>query len=283
MTIFRTGRIEPYGMFRIPLPTFPLAAVIALSSCGGSRPVTTAPTSTSVLVKHNVNAALYQNASAEVAWLYEQGYAFARVKLDANLAVPDSLPPAVVLDVDETVLDNSPYEVENIIMGRGFSDSTWKAWTARSVAPPVPGALAFLKYAVERGCAVYYITNRHHSEKEATLANLRKHGFPMADDAHVITMGDTSDKTARRNAVQRTHRVVLLVGDQLTDLDQVFRERGDAQGLPLLVAHRAELEKNFILLPNAVYGYWRDAITGRGTDAEKQRRVEEFLQQRSPR
>lgn len=283
MTIFLTGTIEPYRMHSPFHTTLPLAALIVLSACGGSRPAATAPTATSVLVKHNVNAALYQNASAEVAWLYEQGYAFARVKLDANLAMSDTLPPAVIVDVDETVLDNSPYEVENITLGHGFNDSTWKAWTGRAIAPPVPGALNFLIYAAEHGCAVFYITNRHHSEKEATIINLRKHGFPMADDAHVLTMGDSSDKTSRRNTVQRTHRVVLFVGDQLTDLDQLFRDRSDAQGLPLLGAHRAELERNFILLPNAVYGYWRDAITGRGTDAEKQRRVEEFLQQRSPR
>lgn len=263
--------------------TLPLITLAVLSACSGQRPTATAPSAASVLVKHNVNAALYQNASAEVAWLFEQGYAFARVKLDANLAVPDTLPPAVVVDVDETVLDNSPYEIECLSLGRSFNDSTWKAWTARAIAPAVPGALDFLAHAVERGCAVFYITNRHHSEKEATIANLRKHGFPMADDAHVVTMGETSDKTARRNAVQRTHRIVLFVGDQLTDLDQVFRDRSDAQGLPLLRQHRAELERNFILLPNSSYGYWRDAITGRGTDGEKQRRVEEFLQQRAPR
>jgi 5'-nucleotidase (lipoprotein e(P4) family) len=280
MTTSRTGTTEPDRMIRTSHTALPIAALFALSACVGPRP---APTATSQLAKYNVNAALYQNASAEVAWLYEQAYAFARVKLDANLAVPGDLPPAVIVDVDETVLDNSSYEVENITMGRVYTDSTWKAWTARAAAPPVPGALAFLEHAVQRGCAVFYITNRHHSEKEATIANLRKHGFPMADDEHVLTMGESSDKTARRQQVQRTHRVVLSVGDQLTDLDQLFRDRGKALGLPLLEEHREALERDFILLPNSVYGYWRDAITGRGTDAEKQRRVEEFLQQRSPR
>lgn len=259
-----------------------LILTLVLLSCSAPRTVVVPAGGDAVqaLSQQNVNATLYQNASAEVAWLYEQGYAFARIKLDANLAEPDSLPPAVIVDVDETVLDNSPYELENILAGRNYSPDTWKAWTARAEAKALPGALEFLRYAVSRGCSVYYITNRDADEKGATIANLAALGFPLADSAHVWTMEGTSDKTARRSAVQQRHRVVLLVGDQLTDYSQVLKDRSNQLGLPTLNALSGELSKHFILLPNATYGYWRDGITGRGTEVEKVERVRQFIQQR---
>ena len=257
-----------------------LATATLLAACTTPRPAAQVHMQgRPVLAEQNVNAAVYQHSSAEVAWLFEQGYAFARVKLDAQLAVPDSLPPAVIVDVDETVLDNSPYEVDNIARGRTYADSTWKVWTARAIAPPVPGALQFLQYAVQRGCTIFYITNRHHSEKEATITNLKRHGFPMADAEHVRTMGESSDKTERRDQVRQAHRVVLMVGDQLTDFDQTFRDRREAMGLPDLHRMQDDLHRSFILLPNSVYGYWRDAVTGRGSDQEKQGMVDQFLQQ----
>lgn len=260
-----------------------LGPFLGLWACTASRPLAGDPETEAAgeLVSHNVNATLYQNASAEVAWLYEQGYAFARLKLDANLSVPDSLPPAVIVDVDETVLDNSPYELENLRAGRSYSPTTWKAWTARAEARACPGALDFLTYAASRGCAVYYITNRDADEKGATIANLARLGFPMADSAHVRTMEGTSDKTVRRDDVRRAHRVVLLVGDQLTDFEQVLKDRSVDLGLPAMYGMSAPLAKDFILLPNATYGYWRDGITGKGTAVEKRDRVRTFIEQRT--
>ncbi len=268
-------------MMRTPT-LLPLLPVLGLWSCTATQPLAVDPeaAATRELVTQNVNATLYQNASAEVAWLFEQGYAFARLKLDANLATADSLPPAVIVDVDETVLDNSPYELENIRAGRTYTPATWKQWTARAEAKALPGAVQFLTYAASRGCAVYYITNRDADEKQATIANLARLGFPMADSVHVRTMEGSSDKTARRDAVGGSHRVVLLVGDQLTDFDQVLKDRSVDQGLPTLYRMEQELSRLFVLLPNATYGYWRDGITGKGSAVEKSGRVRTFIDQR---
>lgn len=267
-----------------PLLPASLLATLLFAACATPRPVVPAPDPVHAFSQQNVNAALYQNASAEVAWLFEQAYAHARLKLDANLARPDTtgLPPAVIVDVDETVLDNSPYEMENLLHGRTYAPHTWKAWTARAAAAPIPGALAFLRYAAERGCAVFYITNRETDEQGPTIANLARYGFPMADSAHVMTMAGTSDKTPRRELVKRTHRVVLYVGDQLTDYDQALKDRSNDLGLPAMYAMREALEREMILLPNVAYGYWRDAITGRGTAEEKMERVRQFIEQRVP-
>lgn len=259
------------------------AAVMLLVACSGPRHMGSSvqPDPALSISQQNVNAALYQNASAEVAWLQEQAYAHARLKLDANLKETWPLPTAIIVDVDETVLDNSPYEMENLALGRSYTPDTWKGWTSQASAKPIPGALAFVEYAVSQGCAVFYLTNRDHDETGATIINLAAQGFPMADSVHVLTMQGTSDKTPRQLHVQRDHSVVLYVGDQLTDYRQALKDRSNERGFPTMRAMEEELSRYFILLPNSTYGYWRDGITGKGSDAEKLLRVKGFIEERS--
>lgn len=255
-----------------------------LIACHVSRPVTQAtdPASTReaavLLSQQNVDATLYQYASAEVHRLYQQGYELARIRLDANLERPHVLPPAVIVDIDETVLDNSPSNVTDIAQGRTFSPVEWKQWTAMASAKAVPGAVDFLNYAASRGCTIYYISNREMDEKTVTIKNLQAAGFPMADQAHVMPMGSTSDKTERRVEVAKDHYIALLIGDQLTDLDQSFKDRSIDLGKPHVDAMRDSLERYFILLPNSIYGTWLNAISGR-PDAVQLDNKARFLQQ----
>lgn len=229
------------------------------------------------LSRQNVDAVIYQNASAEVHRLYQQGYALARVRLDANLERPHALPPAVIVDIDETVLDNSPSNAEDAAMGRTFSPAEWKRWTAMAKAKALPGAVDFLNHAVGKGCAVFYITNREMDEKEATMKNLIAEGFPMVDEAHVMPMAGTSDKTERRAEVAKGHFIALLVGDQLTDFDQSLKDRSVEDGKYRVDALRDTLDRYFILLPNAMYGVWLNAVAG--PDTAKLDNKERFLQE----
>lgn len=215
------------------------------------------------LAQQNVDATIYQHMSAEVYRLFQQGYELAQIRLDANLARPHTLPPAVIVDIDETVLDNSPYQVTNAASGRTYSPETWKQWTAKASAKALPGAVEFLNYAAGRGCAVYYISNRETDELGPTLRNLASEGFPMVDTAHVILMHGTSDKTARRAQVAASHYIALLAGDQLRDFDESFKNRSVDHGRPLVDAQRDTLERYFIMLPNSMYGTWLDAVSGK--------------------
>ena len=232
------------------------------------------------LSQQGVDGTIYQNASAEVHRLYQQGYELARIRLDANLARPHSLPPAVIVDIDETVLDNSPYQAANSAKGLTYSPKTWKEWTAMAKAKALPGAVQFLNYAVGKGCIVFYISNREEDEKDATVRNLGSEGFPMADTAHVMPMSSTSDKTARRAEVAKTHSIILLVGDQLTDFDEGFKDRGVGEGKPHVDAMRDTLDRYFIMLPNSMYGTWLNAVSGK-PDSAKTGNKERFLRANS--
>jgi 5'-nucleotidase (lipoprotein e(P4) family) len=257
----------------------------ALLACRSNKPAAAvstadqaAPTDTMALLSSmGADAVLWQNTSAEAYRLYQQGYELARIRLAENLLKADKRPPAVIVDIDETILDNSPYQVDAIRRGRTFDQDEWRAWTDRAAAKASPGALEFLKHAAQQRCEVFYITNRDVREKASTLKNLQDVGFPFADEDHLRLMEGTSDKTERRAYIAANYQVVLLVGDQLRDFDERFKDRSANYGKGAVDALRDSLAQYFILLPNPMYGTYRDAIQGKGTDALKHARMKAWF------
>jgi len=134
--------------------------------------------------------AWYQHA-AEMTALYYQGFNIAQQRLDEALATNSgSKPLAVVVDIDETMLDNSPYETAVIL--KNTTIPNWNSWVTKAGAKSLPGAIEFVKYAESKNVEIFYITNRDDYEKEATIMNLIKEGFPFADNNHVLTRNDTA-------------------------------------------------------------------------------------------
>ena len=246
-----------------------LAFGLMLSACTTQQILVEDRTVSCNLSDHGKNAVIYQNTSAEVHLLFKQAYALAKIKLDANLAEQQEKPVAVVLDVDETVLDNSRYELERIAEGKTYTPESWAAWVERKEATAIPGSKEFISYAKSKGCSIFYITNRAQAEEEATVENLVQLGYPDADGEHVLTKSATSDKTSRRYTVLKSHDVLLYVGDQLTDYKQLFKDRTENYGKTLVDNNYKDLDKYFVLTPNAVYGTWKDAISGKGSSDEK--------------
>ncbi len=247
----------------------PVAAAPApISEAQATVTTGTVPYVAFALSQQNADAAIYQNSSAEIHRLFQQCYELAQLRLDANLAKPHVLPAAVIVDIDETVLDNSPYQITSVAQGRTFTQANWAEWTVKAEAKALPGALDFLRYAKGRGCSIFYISNRSIAEQEATIKNLASLGFPDADDRHVLCMDKTSDKTERRAQVKASHYIALLCGDQLRDFDESFKDRTTDYGRPRVDAMQDTLSSYFIMLPNAMYGTWLDAVGGK-TDSLK--------------
>lgn len=266
-----------------------IVPVITLLACGGPKAVVHTPSEidpSAQLATMGSDAALWQHSSAEVYWIYRQAYETAATRLMWNIVElgktlgtgSERRPMAVIVDIDETVLDNSPYNLHLAKAGRVYEADTWKTWTDSAVAKPSPGALEFLHTARKAGCEVFYITNRDVRERASTLKNLNALGFPDADDAHLLLMDGASDKTERRARVRATHDVMLLVGDQLRDFDERFKDRSVDDGRNVVDALADSLSKYFILLPNPMYGTYRDAIQGKGTEAEKLQRTRDWFQ-----
>ena len=134
--------------------------------------------------------------SVEYKALSEQTYRAAADHLDQALKeknwdalVPEErgnacqpgLKPAVVMDVDETVLDNSPYQARLVRDGTDYDEVSWDQWVAEKKAKPLPGVVDFAKAANAKGVTVLYISNRAVHLKEATIANLKPSGMPVAN------------------------------------------------------------------------------------------------------
>ncbi len=244
-----------------------------------------------------LNANLWQQTAEEYRASSLQAYAAARRALDAALADPTwtaateqsgdfaSRPPAIILDVDETVLDNSPYAARLIRKRERYASDSWTAWCNESAAPPVPGAAELTRYAAERGVTVFYVTNRDVGVQEATRENLRRQGFPLAAERETLfTRGSReewkeSDKGPRRKFVADQFRVLLLVGDDLGDFLSGVKQSVE-QREALARPYAAYWGSRWIMLSNPVYGSWEDALLGfeRGLpEAELLRRKLEAL------
>jgi 5'-nucleotidase (lipoprotein e(P4) family) len=204
---------------------------------------------------------LWYQRSAEMQALYYQGYNIAKQSLERMLARPDNKKPkAVIMDIDETVLDNSPVEAYQVINNVQFSDSIWLAWVKKACAEPLPGALDFIRFAESKEVEVFYISNRKSpAEYEPTIINLREKGFPFADSVHVILKKESRSKEIRRKYIAEKYDILLLIGDNLADFDSVFENRSDDLGFGAVKNKKDEFGNRFIVLPDPMYGPWIDA------------------------
>jgi len=171
-------------------------------------------------------------------------------------------PPAIIVDVDETVLDNSAYEARLILYKENYP-SGWDDWCCEEKAQAIPGASEYLSEASHRGVAIFYVTNRDVKLDECTWRNLRAQGFPQTATAEqVLSKGERegwgSDKTTRREYIAKSHRIIQIAGDNLGDF---ISYRGTLEQRDSLAkAHDAKWGAQWFMVPNAMYGDWERAI-----------------------
>ncbi|MFZ9479222.1 MAG: 5'-nucleotidase, lipoprotein e(P4) family [Steroidobacteraceae bacterium] len=259
------------GMLSIPLAVARPAATPAL-------PVT---------AREQLNATLWLQRATEYELATLQVYRLATERLTTVIAAPGSaateqwgvaatqfatLPTAIVVDLDETVLDNTYYQARQLLQGREYDEASWQAWMQEAAATAIPGAVEFLRLAAAAGHRIFYVTNRLCQRLEsspddpcpartATLRNLRVLGLPNLDDPESLMLRgerpqwSSSDKSVRRSAIAERYRIVALVGDDLRD----FVDRS------VFESRRGELAHLFgtrwFLLPNPIYGSWERELT----------------------
>lgn len=232
-----------------------------------------------------LDAVLWTQTSIEHELIYRQIFASATRQLDTALADPTwdalalpprdlaGLPPAVVVDIDETVLDNVPLNARDILTNQVYSYDRWNTWVDQAKAQALPGAVEFLQAADKKGITVYYITNREHSQVQATVNNLRLRGFPVAHNEQVLAASTPTGgceqagygKNCRRQWVASHARVLMLAGDSFGDFVQA-EHNTLADQRKAAAPYLAWLGQRWFLLPNPTYGNWYSAPYG---DQEK--------------
>lgn len=229
----------------------------------------------------SLNATAWFQTSVERDLVYRAIYRAAAVQLPAALADkrwdalqkedrgndPRKLPPAIIVDVDETVLDNSPSSVRQIREQRGFDDANWNLWVNERKAKALPGAAEFLNAAAKRGVTIFYISNRTADQAQATIDNLRSAGFPIKDASQFLGLGtvvegceqEGSEKSCRRQLVGRGYRVLMQFGDQVGDFVQILANT--PEGRRAAIAPYADwIGQRWWALPNPLYGSWEPAL-----------------------
>ena len=262
--------------------------VLLLAACATSTTTTstsTSPPATPVVATtpcnpgHSIlNAVLWVQSSAEFQAASRQTYAMARRALDEALADPTRVgameetnadpaqPPAIVVDADETVLDNTPFEARVVQAGMTFDEKMWKQWVAEGNAAAMPGAAEFLRHAQSRGVTVFYITNRDEDERPGTLANLQKLGLPLDPNVDTLLLRQDpkmSDKSPRRKQVADRYRLLLLVGDDLNDFANL-RSASWSERDAFIRQTESWWGTRWFLVPNPMYGSFERAVIGSG-------------------
>jgi 5'-nucleotidase (lipoprotein e(P4) family) len=234
--------------------------------------------------REQLNATLWMQTAPEYRAIVEQVYRHAAERIAApatgSAAIEQAdipaetlarLPVAVVLDLDETVLDNTAYQARLLRDHAMYDAKTWGEWVGAGKALAVPGAREFIAKARLLGYTVFYISNRDCTAppptaadpcpaKTATMQNLVELGIESAPDAQRLLLRgerpewNNSNKSRRRAFVAANYRIAALVGDDLGDFVDPQRYAGD----------RARLESRFgdswFLLPNPIYGSWARAF-----------------------
>lgn len=221
-------------------------------------------------------ATLWIQRSAEFHALSLQAFNVAHDRLNLALARrhAQDKPLAVVVDVDDTVLDTTSYGGWALREGRTYDSQSWADWVDDAVSTASPGAVEFLNYAHASGVDVYYITNRKAAGKQATIANLAALGFPQANAEHVMPRTDSSDKTARRARVTQEHDIALLMGDNLGDFDQAFQQSTTRARNAEVARQADQFGRRFVLLPNPTYGEWEGVLyDGNWSASEREKRA----------
>lgn len=233
---------------------------VTVSSCRVQKNNAIGATGKPLVVEGSLWGAMWQQKASEYRALCYQAYNIARLRIDNILQQQHNKPVAIVTDIDETVLDNSPYAVHRALKDSGYSDESWMTWTFKAECDTVPGALSFLKYAAGKGVHIFYITNRLEAERKPTLMNLQHWNFPDATDDHLYLKQTTSGKEPRRSIVAKEHEIVLLCGDNLSDFSAVFDKQPFSERDKRVTDNASLFGEKFIVLPNASYGDWEGAL-----------------------
>jgi acid phosphatase len=258
---------------RAPLTALILAALLTggLSGCAVVEKMKSESAAPAVSANDNLNAVLWTQHSVEFKGNAETAFALARIRLDQALkdrrwtAAPaeqtgkfGNLPPAVVLDVDETLLDNSAYQAWNITAGTDFDPKSWTAFVNSKSSLPIPGALEFTQYAAAKGVTVFYVTNRSKDEEPATRENLEMYKFPLSAKVDtVLTQEEQPDwksaKGTRRAVIAKNYRILLDIGDNFGDFVDDYKGSEDERQ-KIWEDNKARWGREWIVIANPTYG-----------------------------
>ena len=193
-------------------------------------------------------------------------------------------PLAIVLDADETVVDNTKLMGESIANGNGRFDAPWwRQAVHQGKSQAMPGAVEFLNEVHKQGVEIFYVSNRYTPVNlDVTIQNFKELGFPSVDKDHVLLFEKDSDKQPRFDAIAKKYYVVLYMGDNAGDFPIGTKGKTLAERNGIIDAHKEDFGTTFVVFPNPAYGSWVSALAKgyQNLSPEEQKQVNnQYLQQ----
>lgn len=201
--------------------------------------------------------------SAEYRALCYQAYN--AVKTQVELAVKNhkrnAKPLAIVLDIDETVLLNTPHHSSFVGRGDAYKRQSWVDWCNAAIAEAMPGAVDCMQYVDSKGVTIFYVSNRHvDTELDGTMKNFEKLGFPQVEKSHFLFKTDSSYKQPRFDEVAKKYDVILYMGDNCGDFPLETYGKLNAARNSIIDKNQNSFGTKYIVFPNPTYGAWEDNL-----------------------
>ena len=229
---------------------------------------------------------LWMRTSAEYRALAYQGYnvAMNAVKMAVTDPSHQRKPLAIVLDADETVVDNTKLMGESIVNGNGRFDAPWwRQAVHQGKSQAMPGAVEFLNEVHKQGVEIFYVSNRYAPVNyDATVQNFKALGFPSVDKDHVLLFEKDSDKQPRFDMIAKKYYVVVYMGDNAGDFPIGTKGKTLAERNAIIDNHKEDFGTTFVVFPNPAYGSWVSALAKgyQNLSPEEQKQVNnQYLQQ----
>ena len=229
---------------------------------------------------------LWMRTSAEYRALAYQGYnvAMNAVKMAVTDPSHQRKPLAIVLDADETVVDNTKLMGESIVNGNGSFDAPWwRQAVHQGKSQAMPGAVEFLNEVHKQGVEIFYVSNRYAPVNlDVTIQNFKELGFPSVDKDHVLLFEKDSDKQPRFDMIAKKYYVVVYMGDNAGDFPIGTKGKTLVERNAIIDAHQKDFGTTFVVFPNPAYGSWVSALAKgyQNLSPEEQKQVNnQYLQQ----
>ena len=155
---------------------------------------------------------------------------------------PKLLNPAVVMDLDETVLDNSAFQTFLYKNHLEYSEELWADYEENNQQDVTLDSRAkhFIDRASTLGVMVVFISNRSEAFRQSTKGVLERllgtDPTGPINRLYLQAADGSSDKSSRREEVAARYNVLMYFGDNLRDFSESFcaetSTKPDSSGLP---------------------------------------------------
>ena len=212
-----------------------------------------------------VTAANWQQLSPEYDALLYQAFNRANDTLtEAIRNTPAGKKPAIVADIDDTLLESAAYFSSLIGTHNTKSIERSLKWWTTHKSEALPGSVDLITKAKSLGVEIFYISGRFDSVKEATIKSLKEADFPVASTEHVLLqqpLNKTLSKEDKRQLIRdKGYHLIILLGDHLEDTGPTPKDHYTIKK-QWVSEQQHHYGRDWFTLPNIIYGTWQDSVT----------------------